>query len=116
MQLSTHFNSREFECHCGKCELVMPPTELIEVLEDVREHFGKPVTVMSGYRCSVHNKNVGGAKFSKHKFGTASDIQVKDVSPNKVHDYLCIKYPVKYGIGSYAYFTHVDVRPNKARW
>ncbi len=116
MKLSEHFKSSEFECHCGECELVLPPMELIDVLEDVRSHFGKPVTVMSGYRCKVHNKNVGGAPRSKHKLGIAADIKVKDISPNDVHEYLCEKYPTRYGIGSYAYFTHCDVRPNKARW
>lgn len=115
-KLSEHFSEYEFECHCGKCELVKPPEELLNVLEDVRSHFGRPVTVMSGYRCEIHNKNVGGAKKSRHKKGDASDIKVKDTSPNKVHTYLVNKYPDKYGIGSYAYFTHVDVREKKARW
>ncbi len=71
---------------------------------------------MSGYRCEVHNKNVGGAKRSKHKLGIAADIIIKDTSPNKVHKYLTNKYSTKYGIGSYAYFTHIDVRECKARW
>lgn len=116
MRLSEHFSSDEFKCKCGECELTQPPKELIEVLEDVREQFGKPVTIMSGYRCEQHNKNVGGAPRSKHKLGIAADIQIKGVSPNTVHEYLTNKYPDKYGIGSYAYFTHIDIRFNKARW
>ncbi len=115
-QLSEHFNSNEFECHCGKCELIAPPEELLTVLEDVREHFGKPVTIMSGYRCPIHNANVGGAKGSKHKKGIAADIKVKDTSPNKVQEYVLNKYKDSYGIGKYAYFTHIDVRDYKARW
>jgi len=31
-----------------------------EVLDPIREEFGKPITVTSGYRCSKLNKEVGG--------------------------------------------------------
>ena len=116
MKLSEHFSDYEFKCKCGNCELVEPPKELIEVLEDVRGHFGKPITIMSGYRCEVHNKNVGGARYSKHKLGIAADIKVLGASPNDVQEYLLNKYTDKYGIGRYAYFTHIDVRDCKARW
>lgn len=116
MKLSEHFSDYEFECHCNKCELVPPPQELLEVLEDVRSHFSRPVTIMSGYRCKKHNKAVGGAKRSKHKLGIASDIIVSGIAPKRVHAYLTKKYKNKYGIGRYGYFTHIDVRKNKARW
>ena len=116
MNLSTHFKAYEFACHCGKCETVLPPDELLQVLEDVREAFKRPVVIMSGYRCEDHNRSVGGAKRSKHKLGVASDIIVSGVSPSVVQGYLHDKYPDSYGIGSYAKFTHIDVRESKARW
>lgn len=116
MRLSENFSEWEFKCKCGNCELVKPPQELLDVLEDLRSHFDKPITIMSGYRCETHNKNVGGALRSKHKLGIAADIQIKDISPNKVHEYLINKYPNTYGIGGYPYFTHIDVRSKKARW
>ncbi len=116
MRLSPHFNAYEFECHCGKCNLIKPPKELLNVLEDVRSHFGRPVTIMSGYRCNKHNRAVGGAKGSKHKKGTASDIIVSGIAPKKVHKYLVNKYPSTYGIGRYSKFTHVDIRKKRARW
>lgn len=115
-KLSEHFNEYEFECHCGKCILIRPPAELLEILEDVRSHFGRPVTIMSGYRCPTHNSNIGGATHSQHKKGTASDIIVSGIPPNTVHSYLVNKYPNQYGIGKYSKFTHIDVRKNKARW
>ncbi len=116
MKLSKHFNKYEFECHCGKCEIILPPKELLTVLEDVRSNFNRPVTIVSGYRCDKHNSNVGGAKGSKHKKGKAGDIVVSGVAPKKVQKYLLGKYPDKYGIGRYATFTHIDVRKNRARW
>ena len=116
MKLSEHFSDYEFKCHCNNCTLVQPPPELIEVLEDVREYFDRPVSIMSGYRCSAHNKAVGGVRYSKHKLGIAADIIVAGIAPNSVYDYLYLKYEDTYGIGSYPYFTHIDVRKSKARW
>lgn len=116
VQVSKHFKDAEFACKCGKCGLSYVNPNLIIVLEDVREHFGQPVIITSGRRCVEHNKAVGGAPASKHVTGDASDIKVKNVSPNDVADYLEKKYPNEYGIGRYNTFTHVDVRPTKARW
>lgn len=118
-QLSKHFNAKEFACKCG-CGLGLEDgdvsNELVDVLEGVRDHFNKPVVINSGVRCEVHNRRVGGAAASQHLFGTAADIRIAGVLPKEVADYLQSIYPNKYGIGRYGSFTHIDVRPNKARW
>ena len=116
--LSLHFRAVEFACnHCGEEAPNGIPQELLDVLEDVRSHFGdKPVTVNSGYRCQTHNTNVGSTESSQHRVGTAADIVVRDVAPNTVHNYLVNKYPNQYGTGRYDSFTHIDVRGTKARW
>ena len=44
------------------------------VLEPLREHFGMPVVVSSGYRCKELNKMVGGVRNSQHLTGEAADI------------------------------------------
>ena len=50
-------------------------TKLIEiVLDPLREWYGKPIRVNSGYRCKVLNKAVGGSKTSDHMNGCAADI------------------------------------------
>lgn len=116
MRLSKYFSDYEFKCHCGKCDLIEPPKELLEILDDVRAHFGRPTTIMSGHRCKAHNDAVGGAKRSQHLLGIAADIIVSGVAPAKVQAYLLYKYPNTLGIGKYSYFTHVDVRSWKARW
>lgn len=116
MKISKFFNDYEFKCHCGKCTLVAPPKQLLAILDDVREHFDRPTTIMSGHRCEAHNKAVGGAKNSQHKLGIAADIIVSGIAPSKVHEYLVTKYPNELGIGKYSYFTHVDVRKGKSRW
>ena len=50
-------------------------TRLVDVvLDPLREAYGKPIVVTSGYRCDELNKAVGGAKNSHHRFGMAADI------------------------------------------
>lgn len=44
------------------------------VLDPLREAWGKPVIVNSGYRCKELNKAVGGAPASQHVKGQAADI------------------------------------------
>jgi len=118
--ISPHFRIAEFDCnHCGKYGDRISP-ELIDVLEELRRHFGgKAITINSGVRCDFHNANVGGAPNSRHKIehADAADIVVAGVAPSTVHKYLTDEYPGQYGIGSYAGFTHLDTRPGgAARW
>jgi hypothetical protein len=52
-------------------------TALVEaVLDPLRERYGYPVHVSSGYRCPRLNKAVGGAETSQHEKGEAADIYV----------------------------------------
>lgn len=44
------------------------------VLDPLREIYGKPITVNSGYRCPKVNKAVGGSATSDHVKGFAADI------------------------------------------
>lgn len=113
--LSEHFRAAEFACnHCGEMAPGGVPADLLDVLERVRAHFGAPVTINSGYRCPVHNANVGGAKASQHLLGTAADIVVKGVPSWRVYELLDADHPG--GLGSYRTFTHIDVRGHRARW
>lgn len=50
--------------------------KLITVLNIIREEWGKPIIVNSGYRCEELNKLVKGSKTSHHMFGKAVDITV----------------------------------------
>lgn len=71
--LSPHFSRSEFKCkHCGR--LVGPALQLVDLLERIRAITGRPLVVVSGYRCAEHNAAVGGASGSQHVRGTAADI------------------------------------------
>ena len=52
-------------------------TALVDaVLDPLREKYGHPIMVSSGYRCQRLNKAVGGAVNSQHTTGEAVDIYV----------------------------------------
>lgn len=56
-------------------EVIDNLTKLIEaVLDPLREWFGKPITVNSGYRCEALNKAVGGVSNSFHCFDRNTEI------------------------------------------
>ena len=113
--LSANFRVREFACQDGSDPVFIAP-DLVDVLQKIRTHFGKPVTITSAYRTPPHNKSVGGAAYSQHLYGKAADIKVVGVTPKKVAAYAETLMPNKGGIGIYATFTHIDVRAEKSRW
>ena len=114
-KVSDNFRVREFACQDGSDPVLVSP-DLVTVLQKIRSHFGRAVTITSAYRTPPHNKSVGGASCSQHLYGKAADIKVKDVSPEKVAAYAEKLLPNKGGIGIYKTFTHIDVRAGKSRW
>ena len=60
-------------------------TVLVEnVLDPLREWYGKPLIVSSGYRCPELNAAVKGSKTSQHMSGQAADIDTGDRQQNKL--------------------------------
>lgn len=49
-----------------------------KILQPVRDLYGKPITVTSGFRNEKVNKAVRGAKASQHMRGEAADIKCSD--------------------------------------
>ena len=113
-KLSTNFRVREFACKDGS-DPVFIDTELATVLQKIRDHFGRAVTITSAYRTPPHNAKEGGATYSQHLYGRAADIKISGVSPKKVADYAETLLD-NGGIGTYSTFTHIDVRSTKSRW
>lgn len=48
------------------------------VLDPIREKYGKPIIVTSGYRSQFLNNLVGGVSTSQHLFGLAADLRCDD--------------------------------------
>ncbi len=117
IKLSDNFSSKELDCKGYKCcSSTIIDNRLITYLQQIRNHFGKPVIINSGYRCPTHNSSpqVGGAKNSYHTKGQAADIVVQGVEPKEVAKY-AESIGVK-GIGVYSTFTHIDTRTAKYFW
>ena len=121
-KLSPSFTVREFRCRDGT-DTIMIDEGLVVLLQCIREHFGKAVTITSGYRTAAHNTAVGGSKSSQHLLGRAADIQVAGVSPDAVATYAESLLPGWGGVGRYPVkagrakgWVHVDTRANKSRW
>ena len=121
-RLAPDFKVRELRCKDGT-DTVMVDEALTVVLQCIREHFGKPVVITSGYRTAAHNAVVGGAKSSQHLLGRAADIRVPGVSVEDVAAYAESLMPDWGGVGRYPVkagratgWVHVDTRANKSRW
>lgn len=105
MAESKHFKDNELACkHCGVNG--MDEAFLLQ-LEALREEFGHPITISSGYRCSVHNKSEGGVKGSYHLLGRAVDAVVPKAQR---HFFLQLAFKYFSGIGIHPEFTHIDNR------
>lgn len=100
LQVSAHFNLREFQCPC--CHRVMVHPRLVRMLEKLRGMFGRPLILTSGYRCLPHNRDVGGVDHSLHMIGQAVDVAVMAIQQ---HDFTA--YAVQAGFDS--------VLPNRMR-
>lgn len=109
--MSRHFQRREFACpHCGVA-LVRPA--LTAALEQLRERRGgRPIVIVSGYRCPPHNLAVGGAPDSQHMYASAADLHAGVATVDEAAACGFI------GIGSSGtWAVHVDVRDGApARW
>lgn len=115
VQLTANFRVREFACQDGSDTLFVS-TDLAQVLQKIRAHFGKPVTINSAYRTERHNGSVGGSPTSQHLYGLAADIVVQGTAPREVAKYAETLLPGKGGIGLYKWGVHVDVRARRSRW
>lgn len=113
--LSANFRVREFRCQ-DDTDPIFVDSDLVDILQKVRDHFGKAVTITSAFRTASHNKKVGGATYSQHLYGKAADIKVSGVAASVVADFVETLMPSTGGIGRYSTFTHVDVRKVKSRW
>lgn len=114
-KLSKHFHREEFACKCG-CGFDVVDFQLLEMLEDIRERFMKPVVINSAARCEKHNKNVGGSPTSQHLLGKAADIKIEGEQPGYIGTYVDARRKDSFGVGVYDTFTHIDSRAVKARW
>ncbi|MEE4247931.1 MAG: D-Ala-D-Ala carboxypeptidase family metallohydrolase [Kangiellaceae bacterium] len=123
MRLTDNFTLSEFKSRDGALtpkNLLGNILSLADNLQVLRDHFGFPIKVNSGYRSPEHNSRVGGGQRSQHLLGKAADIVIEGISPDDVADAIELLISQgkmqQGGLGRYDDFTHYDIRGTKARW
>lgn len=90
--------------------------DFLDKLQLLRAKHGGPLKITSGHRCTRRNKEVGGARASRH-LTIAADISITSMTLKQRRDLLFAARVVGFtGIGKAKTFLHVDTRPGKTEW
>lgn len=110
-ELTKNLMHSEFWCRCKSenCLTTIVNVKLLKCFNELREAWGEPIFVNSGYRCAKHNESVGGAKHSYHRTGSAIDLR-KPKSQDKKDEFVSMCAQVFPYIIEYSSFVHCDVR------
>jgi len=106
------FTKQELACrHCGALFI---SEQSGFALDRVRERLQRPLKIVSAYRCATHNKNVKGARTSRHMLSDAFDIACE---PHQRPSLIAAAYNEGFhGIGVYDDFIHIDYRIAPTLW
>jgi uncharacterized protein YcbK (DUF882 family) len=125
MDYPQNFSYKELRCKSGdECAYPDRLRHLAWTLQLIRDEYGKPIRVNSGYRSPEYNKEIGGARKSQHMYARAADLAPWSGRDDDLADLVKAierlvitgKIP-NGGIGTYRTFVHYDIRPNgPARW
>jgi hypothetical protein len=126
MLLSPHFSLEELT-HTDHRTIENVPNSseinnlkrVADLLEEVKTLLGgKPVMILSGFRCKELNDAVGSKDTSQHRVGCAADIRVPSLSPDEIvkavmasdinYDQLIKEFSTPEGGG----WTHISVPNN----
>lgn len=92
---------------------------LIEVAiraQEIRDRFGGPLIIRSGYRDPATNQRVGGARFSTHVQGKAIDLAIPGRRPLELYNALNSSWNGGLAYSNRMDFLHIDTRSGRARW
>lgn len=113
-KVGKYFKVKEFACKDGS-QVVFIDSNLVSILDILRNQVGKPVIINSGYRTPAWNKAVGGAKYSYHTRGMAADIRINGMRAKEIANKLNAIVPNECGIIVYNGWVHIDTRTKKYR-
>ena len=114
--VSKNFKVREFKCK-GTDEVYIDH-ELLVFLQQIRNHYGKPLHITSAYRTAKHNKAVGGKNNSQHLKGKGCDFYIEGIDTLELYYYCDLLIGDNGGVGYYPdkHIVHIDTRGSRARW
>ena len=104
--------------NCPTAEAIHNLTKLVEnVLDPLREKYGKPIRIRSGYRSAILNRSVNGATSSQHRVGEAADITVGSKEENrKLFEIIRLELPFDQLIDERDFsWVHVSFREGRNR-
>lgn len=107
-----YFAHKELECKCG-CGKADIDDMFLERLDMLRYRYNRPIHLNSAFRCTAHNKSVGGVIDSPHTRGLAVDIKC-----NSQEKYWLLKHALEMGfrgIGIGKDFLHIDDKMESPR-
>ena len=118
-RISENFSYREFEASAiadkkGICN-VIPSSEVknaiealvLNVLQPLRDNWGKPLHINSGYRCPELNREVGGKPTSQHLSGQAADVACdKPVELARLAAAMCLPYDQMIIYPTFVHISH----------
>lgn len=123
VQLAPNFFLDEFDCHDGTAvpQALVPNVEnlVVQVLQKIRDRFGKALYVICGFRTLAHNTAVGGAPASAHltaEGGDVSPVVRSEAEVSQLYDLVLAMYqagdlPALGGLGYYpGKWLHLDTR------
>ena len=112
-----YWTREEFKCRCGEYHApycdgfpAEPDQTLVELLDDIRAHFGRPARRSSGLRCPQHNRDSKGVSNSKHLTGKAMDFFVEGTAGETVRAYAAADPRCAYAYVIEGSYVHVEVK------
>ena len=109
-----YFNYSEFDSPDVQGSGQLMDTNLLDMLDDVRDKFDKPIHINSGFRTPQHNEDVGGKENSSHLKGLAVDIACTN-STDRFDLINCLLEAGFNRIGIAKTFIHADIDLDKAQ-
>jgi uncharacterized protein YcbK (DUF882 family) len=109
-----YFNYSEFDSPDVQGSGQMMDKRILEMLDEVRDKFDKPIHINSGFRTPAHNEEVGGVETSSHLKGLAVDIACKK-STDRFDLINCLLDVGFSRIGVAKTFIHADIDQTKAQ-
>ena len=110
--VTQNFSRSEFTCPC--CGENKIEDTFIIWLQRVRDEYGHPMQITSGYRCKKHNDEVRGSNDSAHLYGLACDVLCTDSTKRYELMEAALKCNTE-GLGTYGAHVHVDMRSRGAK-
>lgn len=116
---TANFKAYELRCKCPKCNRNVEHKlndEALDALQRIRTKFGKPIALISAYRCANHPVEARKEKPGTHYRGTAFDLSV----PYGRDRFQLLKLAIEEGFNGLGFgddMLHIDYkRPHGSTW